>query len=334
MKIIVTHEQADFDAVASVLGAWLLDESWVPLLPKRMNRNVFSFLNDFKNDLPFQTVDKVRDETIQAVLMVDTQTMNNLPGMTTETEISVIDHHQPRLNLDENWKCVFDHTGACTTILVERICASGRSIDPIFAVLLLMGIYEDTGNLSYGSTIARDLQAAAWLLERGADLNLITRYLNQPLSASQQILSERLLQNCEKLRLMGQEVVIATADARDISDEFSTVAHYLRDMLSPDAIFILVGTHSGVRVISRATNDRIDVGQIMSRFSGGGHSRAAAGLVLIEKDGDLMVRMQQIREELLAMLPNFITPPLTVEQIMSTRPLLLDNRMDCVKYLN
>jgi tRNA nucleotidyltransferase (CCA-adding enzyme) len=35
MRIILTHEQADFDAIASLLGAYLLDESALPVLPKR-----------------------------------------------------------------------------------------------------------------------------------------------------------------------------------------------------------------------------------------------------------------------------------------------------------
>ena len=44
VQIILTHEQADFDALASLLGAYLLDELSVPVLPRRLNRNVRAFL--------------------------------------------------------------------------------------------------------------------------------------------------------------------------------------------------------------------------------------------------------------------------------------------------
>ena len=44
MRVILTHEQADFDAVASQLGAWFLDRSSIPVLPSRVNRNVRGFL--------------------------------------------------------------------------------------------------------------------------------------------------------------------------------------------------------------------------------------------------------------------------------------------------
>ena len=44
MHIILTHEQADFDALGSLLGAYLLDETAVPVLPRRMNRNISAFV--------------------------------------------------------------------------------------------------------------------------------------------------------------------------------------------------------------------------------------------------------------------------------------------------
>ena len=37
MRIILTHEQTDFDGIASVLGAYLIDRNALPVLPRRMN---------------------------------------------------------------------------------------------------------------------------------------------------------------------------------------------------------------------------------------------------------------------------------------------------------
>jgi tRNA nucleotidyltransferase (CCA-adding enzyme) len=39
MEIILTHENADFDAIASLLGAQKLFPEAVPVLPRRINRN-------------------------------------------------------------------------------------------------------------------------------------------------------------------------------------------------------------------------------------------------------------------------------------------------------
>ncbi len=51
---------------------------------------------------------------------------------------------------------------------------------------MLLGIYEDTGSLVYTNTSPRDALAVAFLLEQNADLNIVSHYLNPPLSNVQQ----------------------------------------------------------------------------------------------------------------------------------------------------
>jgi tRNA nucleotidyltransferase (CCA-adding enzyme) len=53
MHIILTHEQADFDALASLFGASLADDRGVPVLPRKMNRNARAFVGLYGADLPF-----------------------------------------------------------------------------------------------------------------------------------------------------------------------------------------------------------------------------------------------------------------------------------------
>ncbi len=62
----------------------------------------------------------------------------------------------------------------------------------IQATLLLLGIYEDTGSLTYTRTTGRDLRAAALLLEQGASLSIASDFLNHPLSQAQQALYDHL----------------------------------------------------------------------------------------------------------------------------------------------
>jgi len=56
MEVILTHEQADFDALASLLAFHLLDEKSIPVLPNRLNRNVRNFLNLYGANFPFTEV--------------------------------------------------------------------------------------------------------------------------------------------------------------------------------------------------------------------------------------------------------------------------------------
>lgn len=323
MEIVLTHEQTDFDAIASALAAWMLEPHRVLIIPKRINRNVKNFLKIYKDEFPFKFLDEVENTPITSILLTDTQSYNENPRFIENVAVRVIDHHQPGANLPIDWQCVFEPVGACTTILVEKIMTRDYIPEKIQCSLLLMGIYEDTGFLTYGSTTARDAYAAAWLIDHGADLDLIRHFLNQPLTENQQLLTDRLLQNCEQLSINDEQIVIAEADARDANDEFSTVAHHLRDMLSPDALLICLAAKSGIRVIARTTNDRIDVGLLMKRFNGGGHSRAAAGLIPYEEEANPLQTLEKVRGELISLLPDFVRPPLSVGQIMSKNPLTL-----------
>ena len=43
--VILTHEHTDFDALASMLGAYKLHPHAVPVLPRSLNRNLQDFLH-------------------------------------------------------------------------------------------------------------------------------------------------------------------------------------------------------------------------------------------------------------------------------------------------
>lgn len=316
MHIILTHEQSDFDALASLFGAHLLDEATIPVLPRRMNRNVRAFINLYGVELPFVDPRDLPNEPVTHVTLVDTQSMISVKGMGPATKVKVIDHHPLREDLPPDWNVTTEEVGATATLLVEVLRDRDSILTPVQATLLLLGIYEDTGSLTYTRTTSRDLHAAAFLLEHGASLQIASDFLNHPLSQQQQALYDRLLANAKTHHVHGYTIVIACGDAQDVDEELSTIAHKMRDALDPDALFILVTTRGGVQLIARSTNDNIDVAQISDYFGGGGHERAAASLI---KDRDL----ESACAELIAILPDFVLPGITVAQIMSRGPQLL-----------
>ena len=316
MHIILTHEQADFDALASLLGAYLLNETALPLLPRRLNRNVRAFITLYGMELPFVEPQDLPDGPVNFVTMVDTQSRISIKGMGPKTQLQVIDHHPLREGLPEDWMVSTEITGATATILVEALRERNGRLDPIHSTLLLLGIYEDTGSLTYTRTTSRDLRAAAFLLEQGASLRIANDFLNHPLSQAQQELYDRLRTDLEHFNIHGHTVVIACGDARDMEEELSSVAHKLRDLLDPDAFFMLVTTRGGVQLIARSTSDNIDVAAITAEFGGGGHERAAAGLI---RDLDV----ESLCAKLVQMLPEYVHASITVSQIMSRDPQLL-----------
>ncbi len=316
MRIILTHEQADFDALASLLGAYLLDDSAIPVLPRRMNRNVRAFVTLYGAELPFIDPHDLPNEAVESVCLVDTQSMASVRGVGSDTPVYIVDHHPIRAELPPAWTISSEDVGATTTIFVEDIQERDDDISMIHATLLLLGIYEDTGSLTYTRTTARDLHAASYLLEQQANLRIASDFLNHPLSSEQQKLYDALRGNLENYHIHGHSVVIGCGSAFGLDEELSTVAHKLRDLLDPDALFLLITTRAGVQMIGRSTSDNIDVAEITARFGGGGHSRAAASLI---KGREL----DEVHDELIALLPEFIRPAITVAEIMSYNPQVL-----------
>ncbi|MFZ3080079.1 MAG: hypothetical protein WA109_10360, partial [Bellilinea sp.] len=262
MHVILTHEQADFDALAALLAARILNERALAVLPRRVNRNVRAFLNLYGAELPFIEARDLPSEPIETITLVDTQSLITLKGHTKKTKVHVVDHHQLRDDLPGDWTVVNDQLGACTTILTEDIRDHNGPLSVLQATTLLLGIYEDTGSLTYISTTARDVRTVAYLLDQGASLRIASEFLNPPLSEEQREIYNSLLQSAETVNIHGQNIVISTAEAPSLNEEISSIAHKLRDLLDPDALFLLVGTTEGVRLVARSTTDRVNVAEV------------------------------------------------------------------------
>jgi tRNA nucleotidyltransferase (CCA-adding enzyme) len=169
MQLIMTHEQADFDALASMLGAHLLVPEAYALLPRQINRNGRDILDKYGQELGFSTISDLPNRHIQQVYLVATQSLVTLRGLTDETKVCVIDHHPRKKQSHPEWEMVLENSGACSTLLVEKIQKANLELSSLEATMLLLGIYEDTGSLGYSNTTPRDARAVAFLLEHGAD---------------------------------------------------------------------------------------------------------------------------------------------------------------------
>lgn len=311
VKLILTHDNADFDAVASLLAAHLLDPGALPVLPARVNRNVEQFLNLYGTELPFARRDNLRrGAPVESATVVDTQSFSTARGMRPETPVHFIDHHPLSRELEANHTFTGDLVGAATTLLVEQIHAQQISITPLQATLLLLGVYEDTGSLLYGTTTARDARCAAWLLDCGADLDVVREFLAHRLTPEQRALYERLLEHTETHVVKGHAILLATAATRTPVDEIATLAHKLRELYEPAAVFVLVQLNGDIQLVARGTTDALDVSAIARRFGGGGHGRAAAALIRARK-------VEDVREEILRVLPEIIVPSVLVASLMS-----------------
>ena len=311
MKILTSHERADMDALASMYAASLLFPEHVPVLPQNLNRNLRDLIALYKEQLPFVERRDLPREQISEVLLVDTQAIAPMRGMDEDTRIHVIDHHAPDPRLASQVHFEGDPIGATTTLLVERIRERGLSFDAIGASLMLMGIYEDTGSLTYLTTTPRDAAAASWLLAHGADLKIVNEFLRRPLTELQRDALARLLAAAEIHTIRDRTVCIAAVRLEHYVDELSSLIHELMDIFETDAAVLLAQYEESVQIIARSSTDALDVAELVRPLGGGGHSKAAAGRT---EEMDL----EEVTDQILEGLGEHMVAPTRVRAIMST----------------
>jgi tRNA nucleotidyltransferase (CCA-adding enzyme) len=310
LTIILTHEHADFDALASMLAAFRLYPHAVPVLPRQMNRNLEEFLTLYRDAMPFVPLDDLQRRRVDHAIVVDTQAVQPVRGMHPNTTVHIFDHHPLLRELQPGWTYTGDETGATTTLLVEKMVDQGITVGATEATLLLLGIYEDTGALSFETTTPRDLRAAAWLLQYGGNLLLVNKFLHHPLTAEQRALYQQLADNSQPFQFSGHSVIIASATVSEPVAEISTLAHKLHELYEPDALFMLVDMGEVIQLVARSTSDAIHVGEIAKALGGGGHSKAAAAVI---RAGSLA----GVFETLVYLLESRVRPTVSVGQIMS-----------------
>lgn len=311
-SVILTHEHTDFDALASLLGAALLFPDLLPVLPYQINRNVREFLALYRNQFPFLHPKELPRGQVERVLFVDTRSANLPKGIDDATQFQVIDHHSIDATVAEGWQLWTEAVGANTTLLVEKLMELHPDLTPVEATLLALGIHEDTGSLTYAGTTHRDVRALAWLMhpDRGVNLQVLSQFLQHPLSTQQRTLLQALIDQSHFVEIEGHTAVIACAIAPEYESELSTLAHRLRNFHECDALFMVVQLGDMVQVVARSTTDAIDVGAIARELGGGGHKRAAAASVH-------ELTPTAVREQIGKLLGRHSHAGVTVRQIMS-----------------
>ena len=314
MQVILTHEHTDFDALASLLAASLLYPDAFPVLPRRLNRNVASFLALYRNHFPFITHEDLPRDSVERAILVDTRAVNFVKGMDHSTPQTIIDHHVNRDPLPSHYNLWHEPTGSNTSLLIEKLRTRDVALSSQYATLLALGIHEDTGSLTYSSTTYSDAHALAWVMkpEHNVNLDVVNNCLSHPLSESQRQLMDKLIGDNPIAKIAGHAVVLACADAPGFDDELSTLASRLHDFYQADAIFLVINLGDIIQVVARSSTDEIDVGAITEELGGGGHTRAAAAHVHSGSSA------QAVGALIVELLKRYTRAAITVQNIMST----------------
>ncbi|MDQ1240108.1 MAG: hypothetical protein QG577_2294 [Thermodesulfobacteriota bacterium] len=320
MDVITTHISADFDAFASMVAAKKLYPDALVSFSGSQGKNVRDFF--MESTLYILSIERAKDiplEKIDRLILVDTRQKSRIGRFAQivgsgETEIHIYDHHPDAEDDITGSLEVVEEVGATVTLLIREIRNRGIELTAEEATVLALGIYEDTGSFTFPSTKSADMEAASWLLSRGANLNIIANMMTSDLTTDQIEVLHQLIQESEKINIGGLEIVITTAAAENYVGDLALLVHKFKDMENIDALFALVRMEDRIHLIGRSSVGEVNAGDIAAEFGGGGHPQAASATV---RDSSLF----EAREKLLSLLNERVRPKQTAGEIMS-RPVI------------
>lgn len=316
MQIITTHKNTDFDGLASVIAGTVLYPGSIGIIPKNVNNNVDKFLSTHKTAFNIALPNEVEHDKVNHLIVMDTDQWRRLDRMEKlrdrdDLKITLFDHHKGGdIHGDIHHQ---EYIGATVTLLVREMKRQDISLSPLISTVMLLGLYEDTGHLTYRSTTPEDAYAAAYLLENGADLNVASVFLNPPYEEMQKEVLFEMMRNTHKTNIHNHSVAVNIIPLQRKVTNLASVVNMYRKIINVTSVFIIfINDEKSSTIIARSGSDMIDVGSLMKSFGGGGHQGAGSATVKTKEYSP-----EALREELLKRLEGQQLEGAKIADIMS-----------------
>jgi phosphoesterase RecJ-like protein len=282
--VVVCHRGPDGDAIGSLLGMGLLIEQQLKEKPVVMwcvdeVPETFQYLNGVQRIVepgPLVQGDVIITVDCAEPKMTEMQVTH--PQMFDATYPLInIDHHPSNTNFGTKNIVISQAASACE-IVVQIADQLKWDISPDIATALLTGVYTDTGGLLHSNTSAGVYRSVARLLRAGARQQLIVSAVFRTAKLSTLKLWGRVLEKISVSEEGGAVSAVTEGDFRATGAEYSELAgaiDYVNAVPGMRFSMVLSERDGKVKGSLRTLRDDVDVSAMASRFSGGGHKRAA-----------------------------------------------------------
>ncbi len=324
MKVITTHFNADFDALSSMVAAKKLYPDAVLVFPGSQEKTVRDFL--IRSTLYFLNIAKMKDinyDEVETLVLVDTRQKNRIGEFarlvdSARVSVHVYDHHPPSEDDIVGEVNVIGTGGTCVSMLVGLLQKKGCDISPEEATIMMLGIYEETGSFHYPSTRQRDFEAAAFLLSKGAHVDIVSDILVKEMSPEQVYLLHDLIEAAMVHNINGIDVVVTEGSTERYVGDLAALVQKFRDMENLNAIFALFRMDDRIYIIGRSRIPEVDAGRILAPMGGGGHKEAASAtlkeVTLIEAKSVLLEHLATLVKPLWTARDIMFFPVVSVDQ--------------------
>ncbi len=315
MEIIASHNNTDLDGLASMMAAKKLYPDAQLVFVGKLSRQCEEFMSLHKDVFNIRRAEDIPFERVLKLILVDTKDFKRIGALRKlitdyDVEVHIFDHHPRRSEDIPAHMEVVDEVGAATTLLVEMIIERNIAISSFEATVFALGIYSDTGNLTFSITTSRDAAVVAFLLDQGARLSVISDFTGRALNEEQKALLNMLLLSAQHYLINGVKILITKASIDEFIAGLGLLTHKLGDIEGVDIIISVVHMEDRIHVVGRSRSDAVNVKSILQELGGGGHEKAASATV---KNANL----DEVIEKIESILKEKIKPLATAGKIMS-----------------
>jgi tRNA nucleotidyltransferase (CCA-adding enzyme) len=315
MKVITSHNNADFDSLSSMLAARKLYPDALLVFPGSQEKTLRDFLiHSTLYIFDFAKMKQIDYGAVDTLVLVDTKQRDRIGELVKvlenkDLQIHIYDHHPDSPEDIKGDVEYIRNTGATVTILVKLLKERNLAISPEEATVIMLGIYEETGSFHYPSTTIEEFEAAAYLLSKGANVNIVSDMLVRELTPEQVFLLNDLMSNATVYNFNGIDVVVTEESTENYVGDLAVIVQKFRDIENINVIFALFRMDDRVYIIGRSRIPEVDAGYILSLLGGGGHKEAASSTV---KDMTIV----EAREKLIELLKVNVKPLWRARDIM------------------
>jgi tRNA nucleotidyltransferase (CCA-adding enzyme) len=284
--------------------------------PGTVSRRVRDFLNHHGGDWDLQKPSKIPLDQVTLLVVVDTRARARIGPFAAlvgrqDVEVHVYDHHPPTQDDIPADKMCYEPTGAAVTMIVERLAKIRARVTPEEATLFAMGIYDDTGALTYDATTDRDVVVLGWLRHMRADLSIVLSRVEAAIPANDRKVLDALAENAEDHYINGAKVVFSWAESEEYVEDIAMLIQKLRDYYDSHVTVVSVRSGGKTNLIVRSVPNIMNVKEFLAPYGGSGHLQAGSARL-----GNRAPR--EVLEETRAALSKTIEPLMKVESIMTS----------------
>lgn len=317
MDVITTHINADFDGLAAMVAAKKLYPEAKLVFAGSQERRLRDFLaQEIRNLYDFTRLKNIDLQQVTRLVVVDTRQPKRIDRLARclnnpSLELHLFDHHPDAPGDMKGTLETIQNIGATTSIFVKIFQQKQISVSSEEATLMALGIYEDTGSFLHSTTTPADMEAASWLLARGAKLEIVSQFVSRDLSAEQINLLNALLHNTSTYTISSVHIAISRLTLPSYVDDFAVLVRRMMVMENLDVVFALVSMGERTYLIGRSRIPEVNAGSIARAFGGGGHASAASATI---RDKTIF----EAEEQLIHILHRFVQPKSVAGELMSS----------------